>query len=76
MLSNGNVAIYGQHQVKVNEEVEVMQIRGEVRPQDITAQNTVFSYQVANAELAMKGSGVVSQKQSPGVLTRMLSWFF
>ena len=73
---NGNLTVYGQHRVKVNEEVETIQVRGDVRPQDITPQNTIYSYQIANGEVSLQGTGVVSSKQSPGVLTRLLGWLF
>ena len=73
---NGNLLVYGQHRVKVNDEIETIQVRGEIRAKDIDKNNGVYSSQIANAEISLKGSGVVSQKQSPGVLTRAFNWLF
>ena len=51
VLPNGNLSIKGKHRVEVNEEVQEITVTGIIRPQDISGANTLFSYQVANAEL-------------------------
>lgn len=76
VLPNGNLIIKGKHKVQVNEEVQEIAILGSVRPKDISGSNTVYSYQVANAELLVKGSGVVAESESPGWITRILNWLF
>ncbi len=76
ILENGNVYVVGEHKVKVNNEIETIRISGIIRPTDITAANTINSYQIAKAEVSVNGAGVVGSKQSPGVLTKMFSWFF
>jgi len=76
VLENGNVFIVGERKVKVNNEIETIHISGIVRPADISATNSVFSYQIAKAEVSINGSGVVASKQSPGVLTKMFNWLF
>lgn len=76
ILDSGNLYVVGEHRVKVNNEVETIRIAGIVRPQDISARNTVFSYQLARAEVSVNGAGVVGQKQSPGVLTKAFNWLF
>lgn len=76
ILDSGNLYVVGEHRVKVNNEVETIRIAGIVRPRDISARNTVFSYQLARAEVSVNGAGVVGQKQSPGVLTKALNWLF
>jgi flagellar L-ring protein precursor FlgH len=47
-----------------------------VRPKDISGANTVYSYQVASAELTVKGAGAVADAESPGWITRILNWLF
>jgi len=76
ILEGGNVYVVGEHKVKVNNEIETIRISGVIRPADITAANTVNSFQIAKAEVSVNGSGVVAAKQSPGVLTKLLGWFF
>jgi flagellar L-ring protein precursor FlgH len=76
VLESGNVFILGEHHVKVNNEVQTIRISGIVRPQDISPRNTVFSYQLAKADVSIIGAGVVNQKQSPGLLTRVFGWLF
>ena len=76
ILENGNVFIVGEHKVKVNNEVETIRIAGVIRPVDIGANNSVYSYQIAKAEVSVNGAGVIGVKQSPGVLTKMFNWLF
>lgn len=76
VLETGNLFIVGEHQVKVNDEIETIRVSGIVRPQDITGKNTVLSSQIAKAEVSVHGSGVVASKQSPGMLTKMFNWLF
>lgn len=76
ILETGNLYIVGEHQVKVNDEIETIRIAGIIRPQDITPQNRIASSQIAKAEISVNGAGVVASKQSPGILTKMLNWLF
>jgi flagellar L-ring protein precursor FlgH len=76
VLPNGNLAIKGHHRVNVNDEEQEITITGTVRPKDIAGSNTVFSYQVADAQLMVNGSGAISDTASPGWLTRMFNWLF
>ena len=76
VMETGNLFIVGEHEVKVNNEVETVRISGIIRPQDITGQNTVLSSQVAKVEVSVNGAGVVASKQSPGILTKMFNWLF
>ncbi len=76
ILNSGNLYIVGEHKVKVNDEVETVKVSGIIRPQDISAQNSVFSYQIAKAEVSVNGAGVVGAKQRPGIMTRVFNWLF
>jgi flagellar L-ring protein precursor FlgH len=74
VLDNGNLVIEGRRAVVLNDETQVVTISGVVRPQDVTAQNTVLSSQIADAEVQMEGSGVLAEAQRPGILYRILDW--
>jgi len=76
ILDTGNLYIVGEHQVKVNNEIETIKIAGIIRPQDISPQNRISSSQIAKAEISVNGAGVVGAKQSPGVVTKMFNWLF
>jgi len=76
VLPNGNLAIKGQHKVEVNGELQEIALTGIVRAKDISGANTIFSYQVANADLSVKGTGAVADSESPGWLTRIFNWLF
>jgi flagellar L-ring protein precursor FlgH len=76
VLPNGNLSIKGQHKVEVNDELQEITLTGIVRPKDISGANTVYSYQVASANLSVKGTGSVADTSSPGWLTRIFNWLF
>jgi flagellar L-ring protein FlgH len=76
VLPNSNLLIEGEHKVAVNDEVQTIKISGMIRPKDVSFQNTIFSYQVAGADVSVKGSGVVGDAESPGVVTRFFNWIF
>lgn len=73
---NGNLNIKGKHRVEVNDEIQDITITGIIRPKDISGSNTIYSYQVANAALSIKGTGVIAETESPGWLTRIFNWIF
>ncbi|MBG90280.1 MAG: hypothetical protein CL521_00505 [Actinobacteria bacterium] len=73
---NGNLYVMGDHKVKVNNEVETVRVSGIIRLADISAQNSVYSYQIAKAVVSVNGAGVVAAKQTPGLVTKMFNWLF
>jgi flagellar L-ring protein precursor FlgH len=77
LLDNGNIKIVGKHLIEVNGEEQEITITGVVRTKDISQQsNAVYSYQVANAKIVVKGSGMVAEAEQPGWLTRIVNWLF
>eukprot|EP01047_Picozoa_sp_COSAG01_P011791 COSAG01_NODE_519_length_16012_cov_4.344058_19_plen_203_part_00 len=77
VLESGNLFVVGEHKVKVNHDIETIRVSGIIRPADITRKNTVFSYQIAKAEVSVSGSGgPVSSKQTPGILGKVVNWIF
>ena len=76
VFDNGNLYIEGIHNVKVNNEVETIRVAGLIRPGDISANNSIFSYQIAKAEISVNGVGVVASKQTPGLMVKVLNWLF
>ncbi len=73
---NGDLAVEGTREVGVNGELETIVLSGIVRPQDITVDNTVFSFNIADARIHYEGKGTVNSGQRPGILIRLINWIF
>lgn len=68
VLPNGNFLVAGRQEVKVNAEVRELLVSGIIRPQDISAENTVQHTQLAEARISYGGRGdlTVIQRPRPG----------
>ena len=73
---NGDLAIQGTRVMEINTEREVMALTGLVRRADVNADNTVYSYNIANAKITYTGKGPASEGSKPGIVTRLLNWIF
>jgi len=76
VLPNGNLVINGNRIITVNDEKQVMEITGIVRPEDVTAENSVMSTLVADAQIRYTGKGAVTEKAKLGLISRLLSMLF
>ncbi|KMP10832.1 hypothetical protein UR09_03400 [Candidatus Nitromaritima sp. SCGC AAA799-A02] len=70
---NGNFEIKGTRSVTVNNEEQLMVLRGTIRPSDINFDNTINSSLVANASITYSGEGVIADEQKVGWLMRIVS---
>ena len=73
LLPNGSYAIEGHQQIKINGELQTIQLSGLVRQEDISTQNTVLSTRLANATITYVGDGSVSDSQRHNYLYKVLS---
>jgi flagellar L-ring protein precursor FlgH len=75
---NGNLKIRGGKSVTVNNENQIIYLTGIVRSFDVTADNTVDSSNILNAQITYTGKGALSDKQKPGWLMRIFdhTWPF
>lgn len=75
---NGNLKIRGGKSVTVNNENQIIYLTGIVRWYDVTADNTIDSGNILNAQISYTGKGALSDKQKPGWLMRILdhTWPF
>ncbi|HTY59140.1 MAG TPA: flagellar basal body L-ring protein FlgH [Bacteroidota bacterium] len=74
VLPNGNLIINGNRVIIVNGEKQTITISGVVRPSDIQADNSLYSYNISDAQIAFEGDGIVSRAQGPGWITKLLHW--
>ncbi len=69
----GNVLqVEGSRETRVNDETQHLVVTGLVRARDIEADNSIRSSLMADSKVALFGKGVISDKQSPGWLTRLM----
>jgi flagellar L-ring protein precursor FlgH len=71
VLPNQNLVIEGRRQTAFANETQDIILRGIVRPADITAGNTVFSYNVADATIRIVSKGTITDNQRKGWFTRV-----
>ncbi len=76
VLANGNMMITGNRTIIINGEEQIITISGVVRPSDIQADNSVYSYNISDARIAFEGGGIVARAQGPGWITKLLHWLF
>lgn len=74
VMADGRLEIEGLQTMTVNGERQRIRLRGLVRPEDITADNTVFSHRIANADIELDGVGVVSESQRQSIFYRLFKW--
>ncbi|MCK9362277.1 MAG: flagellar basal body L-ring protein FlgH [Syntrophales bacterium] len=74
VMDNGNLAIEGWRQLKMNGESQYVVIRGIVRPDDITSDNLISSQYIADARIDYVGDGVINDKMKPGWLTKVVDY--
>lgn len=76
VMANGNLYISGVRTISVNGEDQIIKIFGVVRPSDIQADNTVNSFNIADASVVFEGNGMIDRVQGPGWLTKLFHWLF
>lgn len=71
ILPNGHLALYGEKQIGLNENVDVLKFSGTVAPHTILPGNVVSSNQVANVRIASRNRGAQGESQAIGWLSRV-----
>ena len=71
--SAGLLTIKGERTVEVNGEENVMTLQGQVRPRDIRTDNTVYSYNIADAQIVYRKTGLVNAVASPATVKKFIA---
>lgn len=67
ILPNGNLIISGSQEVRVNQELRILNVAGIVRPLDVDHNNTVAYDKIAEARVSYGGRGRLTEVQQPPV---------
>jgi flagellar L-ring protein precursor FlgH len=71
VLPNGNLVIEGKRETSFSGEHQTIVLRGVVRSDDVASDNTVLSYNVADATIQIIGKGTVTDSQNKGWFNRL-----
>lgn len=72
MLPGRVMQVEGARRIRINNETQILIVRGLVRQRDIAANNSVHSSSLAEAQIEVYGEGILADKQRPGWMTRVL----
>lgn len=73
---NGDLIIEGSRTLGISGDRETLTLNGVVRQKDITPDNTIDSYLIADAEIHYTGKGSSNTASRPGFVTRFFNWLF
>ncbi|MEW8119974.1 MAG: flagellar basal body L-ring protein FlgH, partial [Candidatus Thiodiazotropha sp.] len=76
ILDNGEMVVKGEQSIEFNNENQFIHVEGRVRPEDISAENTVLSTRLADAKIRYVGEGLLGRSQEPGLVTKFFNWIF
>ena len=71
VLPNGNMVVEGQLRTAFSGEKQDAVVRGTVRPDDVMANNTLYSYNIADATIQFISKGTITDAQRKGWLTKV-----
>ncbi len=72
---NGLLVVEGRAKVTHDDEVSEITLTGICRKEDVTADNTVLSTQIADKEVVVRNSGALRSAASRGWITKILDMF-
>lgn len=71
VLPNKNLVVEGRRETAFSGEQQTIILRGIVRPDDIAANNTIYSYNIADAKVQIIGKGVINDSTRKGWFHRL-----
>jgi flagellar L-ring protein precursor FlgH len=76
VLPEGNFAIKGKKQIRVNDESQYITVSGIIRPDDILGDNSVLSSNIADLKVDYYGKGILGDQQDKGILAKAFDKFW
>ncbi len=76
ILPNGNLAVFGSQEIRVNKEMRELLVTGVIRPEDIESDNTIAHTKIAEMRVAYGGRGTMSDLQAPRWGTQLWDTLF
>jgi len=73
VLKNGNYFIMGTREIYVDGQKQIIEISGVIRPQDISADNTIDSKYISDAKIAYKTEGDIKRYTDQGWFAKFWS---
>ncbi len=73
VMPNGNLVLEARKEIMINNERQILVLKGMARPEDISVDNTILSTRLTDTEIYFVGKGVLHDKQRPGWLVRILN---
>lgn len=73
---NGTLVVEATRTLMINKELQSFKLRGVLRVDDISPDNSVQSESLAEADIRFEGKGAIQDRQRRGLLTKVLDWLF
>lgn len=73
VLPNGNLFVSGEKQIGLNQGNEYVRLTGVIRPIDLSADDSIPSYRVANAHISYSGKGAIADANAQSWLSRFFN---
>lgn len=74
VLANGDLHVSGEQVLNIAGDKTDIRLKGRVRPQDITNDNTVLSTRLADVTIDYDGHGYVTRSGKPGIINRIFGF--
>jgi flagellar L-ring protein precursor FlgH len=71
VLPNGNLVVEGRSHTAFSGEKQDAILRGTIRYDDISANNTIYSYNIADASIQFVSKGTITDNQNKGWFNRI-----
>ena len=75
-LRNGDLVVAGEQRLKFNNDSQFISVKGRVRADDVSPENSVLSTRLADAKIEFTGEGLLASRSKPGIFTRFFNWLF
>jgi len=74
VMPNGNIQIIARKVIRVNSEEQLIELMGNIRPEDVSENNIVLSSAIADATIKVNGTLRYMNDQKPSPLERIFSF--